>query len=134
MGTLGRCSVWPHAKNKTGSDGDSSLWLCRRLDHRSEIQVLVIEAEVGEGRNRQHSEVVNSSIRFQCEGEECVLDGTIAPARPECVVLPVFQVANSFRCVVEGEYQFAILHANGRWPIPCVVINPGILLECQGRS
>src|SRR5437899_214627 len=80
---------------------------------------------------RHHSEVVDRPVRFQCEGEERVLDGVVAPMRFESVILPVLKIGDCFRSVVESENKFAAFHSNRNRPIPGVRIHPRVLLQGQ---
>src|SRR5205823_11895389 len=89
-----------------------------RCFHWREIQILVVKAEIRKRRHRHHREVIDGAVRFQGKSEERIFDGAVPPMCFESAVLPMLQVRNSFRGVVESEDQFAAFHSNRDWAVP----------------
>src|SRR5258708_22186939 len=101
--------------------------------YRLEVQVLIIEAEIGEWGDGHHREVIDPANRVQREGDEGVFDRAVAPVSLESVVLPDLKIRNRFWRVVESEHQPCVLKPDGRGAIPSVVVDSGVLIQWQGR-
>ena len=97
------------------------------------LQVLVVEAEVGERRYRRHGESIDRAVRFQGKGHKSVFDGAYTPVRLEGVVLPVLQIAHHFRRVVKAEHEVPVFHPHCDRAVPGVLVGTGILLRWERR-
>src|SRR5271169_5404457 len=97
----------------------ASLFLLRGLQQ----QILIVEAEISQRRDRRHARAVDRAVRLQRESNKCVLDGVIAPVRLESVMLPVLQVADHRRSVVEGDDEATVFPADGNGTVPSVVVS-----------
>src|SRR5229473_1254069 len=77
--------------------------------------------------------MVDAAIRLQREGDEGVFHVAVAEVGFEGVVLPVLQVGNPLRSVIEGEDELATFVANRDRAVPGIGVNAGIFFLRQGR-
>src|ERR1700722_506452 len=77
--------------------------------------------------------MVYGSVRFQSECQKYIFHGSVAPLRLESIVLPVRQVADGGRRMVQREYPSAVLLTDRGRSVPRVLIDAGIFLQCQAR-
>jgi len=97
------------------------------------LQVLVVKAEVGQRRNRDHRESIDRAVRFQGKGHKSIGDGVYAPVGLEGIVLPVLQLAHHFRRVVKAEYEVSVFHANRGRAVPGVPVDPRVPFQWERR-
>src|SRR5689334_17037842 len=55
----------------------------------SEIQILIVETEIRQGRYRLHREMIDAPVRLQRKGQESILNRAVPPVHLKGVELPV---------------------------------------------
>ena len=93
------------------------------------MQILVIEAEVGQGGVGDHGEVVDGAVRLESKGDEGVFDGVIAPMSFEGVVLPVLEIGDALRSALEVQHESRAFLFDVDFAVPRIGIITGIFLE-----
>ena len=101
--------------------------------YRGEVQILIIEAEVGKRGDRDHLEVVDGAVGIQSESDEGIFDGMVAPVCLEGVVLPVLEIGDAFGGVLEIEDQATVFLLDIHLAIPGIRIVTGVFFERERR-
>src|SRR5262245_36589156 len=104
-------------------------WHALLSRNRFEQHILIIKAEIRQGRYRSHFEVLDRAVRTKGEAHEGVGYCPVPPMRLEGVVLPVLEFAHHRRGMLEAQHELAISGTDGRGAVPRVGINPSIFFQ-----
>src|SRR5579872_4135782 len=94
--------------------------------YRNEVQILVIEAEIGAGRHGPHLQALDGACEIEIEGNIGVFDVAIGPMSAERVVLYVFERAFHSRRVIKPHAQTPARRTDARRPIPRIPVHPHV--------
>ena len=101
---------------------------------RSQLEVLVVEAEIRQRRDGAHGDAIDRAFRGERERDIRRLDQGIAPVDPEGVVLPVRQLTEHARCLLEVEREPAVGMRDRDRPVPNVGEIARVPSERQRRT
>ena len=85
---------------------------------RPEQQILIVEAEIGNGRDNAHRDPVDMALRVELEGHVSGLHDRIVEAGDEGVILPMVERRAEARRVRESDGEMAVLLADVDRAVP----------------
>ena len=98
---------------------------------RCERQVLIVIAEVGEGRYGFEADALDLAVGVEVESHMGGLDGFVGELGNEAVVLPVFECAGHPGCGFEIDSQLAVHHRDLDVAVPGVGVGACVTLQRQ---
>src|SRR5437660_9267998 len=94
---------------------------------------MVVEAEVGEGRDGLHLELLDGAVRLERERHVSIFNMGRAPPGDERVVLPVLEVAYESRGVTEPHPKAPVIEADRGVAVRLFAVRPGVSPERDRR-